>query len=57
MVTYPDKIGTEQREKIAAIWTDFKLDVVSQDEAAEQINELLLEYADEAIEKNGWDCG
>ena len=57
MVTYPDKIGTEQREKIAAIWTDFKLDVVTQDEAAEQINELLLEYADEAIEKNGWDCG
>ena len=57
MVTYPDKIGTEQREKIVHVWTDFKLDVVTQEEAAAQIDELMLEYAEEAITKNEWQCG
>ncbi len=57
MVTYPDKIGTEQREKIDNAWTDFKLDVINQEEAAAQIDELLLEYAEDAIAKNEWQCG
>ncbi|RIK40210.1 MAG: hypothetical protein DCC55_15710 [Chloroflexi bacterium] len=56
MVTYPDKIGTEQREKIAQVWTDFHLDQITQEEAQQQIDALMTEYATKAIADNGWTC-
>lgn len=56
MVTYPDKIGTEQREQIAPIWVDLQLGEVTPEEAAQKIDELMLEYAQEAIATNGWQC-
>lgn len=57
MMTYPDKIGTEQREIIETIvWRNFLLDEITQDEAAQQIDELMVDYATEAIAENGWTC-
>ena len=56
MVTYPDKIGTEQRERIDTIWTEFLLGEVSQEEAQQQIDALMVEYAENAIVTNGWQC-
>ncbi|MEZ4726222.1 MAG: hypothetical protein R3E79_03700 [Caldilineaceae bacterium] len=56
MVTYPDKIGTEQREQIAPVWVDLQLGEVTPEEAAQKIDELMLEYAQEAIAANGWQC-
>lgn len=56
MVTYPDKIGTEQREKIAPVWVDLQLGEVTVEEAAQAIDELMLEYAQGAIATNGWQC-
>lgn len=56
MVTYPDKIGTEQREKIAQVWTDFHLDQITQEEAQQQIDALMMEYTTKAIADNGWTC-
>ena len=56
MVTYPDKIGTEQREKITPVWVDLQLGEVTPEEAAQKIDELMLEYAQDAIATNGWQC-
>lgn len=56
MVTYPDKIGTEQREKISNIWSDFLLDQISEEEAQQQIDALMMEYAQGAIAQYGWQC-
>ncbi len=56
MVTYPDKIGTEQREKIAPIWVDLQLGEVTQEEAQQKIDALMVEYAQGIIADNGWQC-
>jgi len=56
MVTYPDKIGTEQREKIDNIWTDLRLGETTVEEAQQDINDLMLEYAQEIIADNDWQC-
>lgn len=56
MVTYPDKIGTEQREKMDAVWNDYLLDQITQEEAQQQIDALMMEYANKAIADNGWKC-
>ena len=56
MVTYPDKIGTEQREKIAPIWVDLQLGEVTMEEAQQKIDTLMVEYAQEIIADNGWQC-
>jgi ABC-type glycerol-3-phosphate transport system substrate-binding protein len=58
MITYPDKIGTEQREKIDLIvWRNFLLGEITMEEAQQQIDELMLEYATGAISENSWTCG
>lgn len=57
MVTYPDKIGTEQREKIETIvWRNFLLGEITQEEAQKQVDDLLVEYTTKAIADNGWKC-
>ena len=57
MITYPDKIGTEQREKIDTIvWRNYLLDEITLEEAQQQIDELMMEYTDGAIAANGWKC-
>ncbi len=57
MLTYPDKVDTETREKMVPIWTDFKLGVLSLEDAQEQLDELMADYAEAAIAKNEWKCG
>ncbi|MEZ4866693.1 MAG: extracellular solute-binding protein [Caldilineaceae bacterium] len=56
MVTYPDKIGTEQREQIAPIWVDLQLGEITQEEAQQKIDALMVEYADGIIAENSWQC-
>jgi raffinose/stachyose/melibiose transport system substrate-binding protein len=56
MVVYPDKIRTEQREKIDFIWTDFLLGELTEDEAAAQIDEQMVASAEAMIAENGWEC-
>ncbi|MHB9033981.1 MAG: ABC transporter substrate-binding protein [Anaerolineae bacterium] len=56
MFTYPDKIDTENREKMTPIDTDFKLGQITIDDAQAQLAEIMTSYAKAAIEKNGWTC-
>ncbi len=56
MVTYPDKIGTEQREQMTPILVDLQLGEITTEEAVQQFDALMLEYAQGAIATNGWQC-
>jgi len=56
MVTYPDKIGTEYRENLTYIWSDWKLGTTSLEETTQKIDELFNTYADDYIEQFGWEC-
>jgi ABC-type glycerol-3-phosphate transport system substrate-binding protein len=56
MITYPDKIGTEYRERLDFIWADWKLDTISIEEATRQIDDLFVQYADDYIDQFGWEC-
>jgi hypothetical protein len=45
MITYPDKIGTEQREKIETIvWRNLQLGEITVEEAQKQIDDLMIEH-------------
>lgn len=56
MFTYPDKIDTENREKMTPIWTDWKLGQITIEEAQAALDQIMVDYADAAIEKNSWTC-
>jgi ABC-type glycerol-3-phosphate transport system substrate-binding protein len=56
MVTYPDKIGTEYRENLTFIWSDWKLGVTTLEETTQKIDELFNTYADDYIDQFGWEC-
>ncbi|MCE5260234.1 MAG: extracellular solute-binding protein [Chloroflexi bacterium] len=56
MFVYPDKIDTENREKMTPIVTDWKLGQISLEDAQAQLAEIMTSYAKAAIEKNGWTC-
>jgi len=56
MFVYPDKIDTENREKMTPIWTDWKLDQITLEDAQQQLDTIMTEYAKAAIAKNGWTC-
>ena len=56
MVTYPDKIGTEYRENLTFIWSDWKLGVTTLEETMQKIDNLFNTYADDYIDQFGWEC-
>jgi ABC-type glycerol-3-phosphate transport system substrate-binding protein len=56
MFTYGDKVDTETREKMTPIWTDAKIGAITVEDAQQQLDVLMAEYADAAIAKNNWTC-
>ncbi|MEZ4683915.1 MAG: hypothetical protein R2932_57865 [Caldilineaceae bacterium] len=52
----PIKLGRSNAEQITPIWVDLQLGEITQEEAQQKIDELMVEYATEIIADNGWQC-
>ena len=56
MIVYPDKINTEQSDKIALAWTSYLLGELTEEQAAQEFDTQLVASSDAMVAENSWDC-
>lgn len=56
MITYPDKISLELREKIGVEWTNWFTDQIDLATTQKRIDDYMIAYADDAMTKFNWTC-